>query len=207
MLGSESTGRGPDESYIAATNSSDLTLHPDRIDAATHLIAAALAGNQMGMALTHLRAEWDRTHKPRKATEPEIMARAKQLPPHKGKPDLKRARAESVVIYQRALRDRASTLSGRSVVLGLLTDWAAERGIDPDILSPALFHWLSPNCPVCSGQGEIRAAEAPVLVRKCYYCDGAGTWPRPPGAEAVQDWMKRCYNQQKSGRNRLLHEK
>lgn len=199
---------GLDEQYIAATNSSNLTLNPDKICAATHLIAAAKGGGRMGSALIHLRAEWDRTDKPRRKTEAEIVARAKELPKYKGKVDLKRARIEAMSEYNYAMRERAKRLTGRALVMGLLEDWAAARGIERDLLSPALFHWLSPECPVCTGPGKVKALEAPVLTdRKCDHCKGAGTWPRPSGAEPIHDFFKSCVAVAKRGRADMLHAK
>lgn len=197
---------GPDEAYIAATNASDLTLSARRIDAPTILIAAALAGNRMGSALIHLRAEWDRAPKPRAATSEELSERARSLPLKNGKPDLKRAKAESIVHQARAMRECAMRLSGRSAVMGLLTEWATEQGVDHDLLSPALFHWLAPECPVCTGTGKVKANDAPVRTdRKCPHCSGAGTWPRPLGAEVIHDWMKRCVNKARAERVDMLH--
>jgi hypothetical protein len=199
---------GPDEQYLAATNTSDLTLNLHGNCAATHLIAAALAGNRMGSALLHLKAEWDSADKPRKATEADILARAKALPLNKGKLDLRRARVEAMVNHATAMRARASRLAGRPAVLGMLKEWAESRGMDVDMLSPALYHWLSPACPACEGRGKMRFQDAPILSdRKCVHCTGTGTWPRPLGAEAIHDYFKSCTNKARSERTTLLREK
>jgi len=198
---------GLDERYIAATNSSNLrlNLNPDAQCDATHLIAAGLLGNRMGEALAHLRAEWDSAEKPRKATEAEILARAAQLPKRKGKVDVKRARIEAMVAHAAAMRKRAEQLRGRAQVLGLMREWAAMRDVDPDLLSPALYHWLHPTCPACEGRGKMLIADTPVLGKDCNHCAGAGKWPRPLGAERVDDWLKGCAGRAKRDRASLLN--
>lgn len=197
---------GLDERYIAATNTSDLTLNPDRICAATHLIAAGLLGNRMGEALAHLRGEWDASDKPRKLTELEIVGRAGALPKRNGKPDVKRARMEALVGYATAMRHRAHRMRGWSPALVLMAEWAAARGVDADLLSPSLYHWLSPTCPVCDGHGVRKMADAPTLsAKQCYHCNGAGSWPRPLGADRIHEWLKSCIGKARQDRGRLLH--
>lgn len=186
---------GIEEKHLAAANTSDLTIAPNRRGQGDIILAAGLAarGNQLGHALIHLRAEWDRADKPAKRSAAEIAKRAAEIPDKKGRPDVRRAGVEALVWHASAMRHRASVLSGRSLVMGLLSDWAALRGVDPDLLSPALFHWLSPTCPACSGIGKT-----PVLYGKeqskeaCRHCRGEGVWPRPLGAETVHDHIKSC---------------
>ncbi len=196
---------GLDEQYIAATNASDLTLDPDRNCAATHLIAAALGGNRMGDALNHLRAEWGAVEKPPKWTEDDIADRAKALPRKAGKPDIKMARTQLIVAYARDLRAVYMRLAGRALCLEILAEWAGRRGVDPDILSPALYHYLAPTCPVCDGLGKLRMSDAPVLGKDCHHCAGSGKWPRPLGAERVEDFLKGSVGRAKQGRKSLLH--
>jgi hypothetical protein len=196
---------GLDEQYIVATNTSDLTLNPDRVDSATHLIAAGLLGNRMGQALVFLRAEWDAAEKPRKATEDEILARAGDLPKRKGKVDVKRARTELLVGYSVAMRHRAHKLVGWLPALGIMAEWAALRRVDMDLISPALYHWLAPTCPVCDGLGHRKMDDAPVLGKECHHCNGSGKWPKPLGADRVHDWLGKCVGKAKSERSGLLH--
>lgn len=184
-----------EERLLVASNTSSLL-----VDSLHHgadiLVAAGLAaknGNQLGLALVHLRAEWDRTDKPSKKTPEEIAEHAKAMKDKKGRPDKRRAHAEAIAWHARAMRDRALKLSGRSAVMGLLTDWAMLRQVDLDLLSPALFHWLAPACPVCGGHGKMKFQDAPTLTDKtCIHCHGTGTWPRPLGAERVHDHIKSC---------------
>lgn len=184
--------RSLDEAYLCATNASDLTLNPDRICAATHLIAAAVSGNRMGSALLHLVAEWSSADKPRKMTEAEIEARAKELPKNKGKPDIRRARTEALLGYATGMRHRAHRLIGWLPALSIMGEWAVSRGVDVDLLSPALYHFLNKTCPVCDGHGFRKLPDAPVLGKRCHHCEGSGEWPRPLGAQRVHDWLQGC---------------
>lgn len=196
---------GLDEQYLTAKNTSDLTLNPDGVCAATHMIAAGLLGNRMGEALANLRTEWDGKPRPRKWTEEEIAAHAKTLPKRKDKPDMKRARGEARLAYTMALRRHMEGLQARHAALRLMLEWAQIREADPEVLAPALQHWLHPNCPVCDGLGETKAPDAPVLLKKCSHCNGAGKWPTPPGAGRVLDWLKGCVGKAKGERASHLH--
>jgi hypothetical protein len=193
-----------EEAYLLATSTSDLTLNPDRICSATHLIAAGLVGNRMGEALTHLRSEWQSAAKPRKATEAEILVKSATLPKHKGKLDVKRARTVLLVEYSAAMRRRAHQLTGWAPAMHILIEWAVERNVDPDLLSPALYHWLAPGCPVCDGLGKHRLPDAPALGKDCHHCAGTGKWPSPLGAHVVQDWLQRCLGHAKKERGALV---
>lgn len=204
MLADTNDRPGLEEQYLLATSTSDLTLNPDRTCAATHLIAAGLTGNRMGEALTHLRSEWATADKPRKATEAEILARAAALPKAKGKPDVKRARTVLLVEYSAAMRRRAHQLRGWATAMGLLRAWAEARTVDPDLLSPALYHWLAPGCPVCDGLGKRRLPDAPALGKDCHHCAGTGKWPRPLGAHVVHDWLASCSGKAKRDRGALV---
>lgn len=182
-----------EERYLVTAVTSNLKIDLDRASGADIIGAAGMVKNQLGLALMHLRAEWDRTDKPRKKTPAEVGARAAQFRGIKDKEAKKRARTEALVWHAAALRQRAAALSGRSVVLGLLTDWAALHGVDVDLLPPALFHWLSPGCPVCDGHGLHKIPDAPSLGNKsCLHCNGTGTWPRPLGAERIHNHIKSC---------------
>lgn len=205
MLMADTNRPGLDEQYISATNTSDLTLDPDHVCAATHLIAAGLLGNRMGQALAFLRSEWDAADKPRKATEQEIAARAEELPYRKGHPDVKRARTEMLVAYSVALRHRAHALTGWASAVAIMGEWARLRGVDPDLLSPSLYHFLAPTCPVCDGLGYRKMEDAPVLGKRCHHCEGSGKWPRPLGADRVSDWLKSCAGKARADRSGLIH--
>jgi hypothetical protein len=98
------------------------------------------------------------------------------------------------------MRERAARLSGRSTVIGLLTDWALLHGIDCDLISPALFHWLAPACPACDGHGKVKMPDAPSLSAKtCQHCYGEGIWPRPLGAQAIHERIVGAIGQQRKG--------
>jgi len=187
-----------EERHLTATNTSDLTIDPDRRTQADVILAAGMVRNRLGHALIHLRAEWDRTDKPRKWTAADIAKRAAQIPDKKGKPDVRRATVEATVWHATAMRERAQKLAGRNLVLGLLAEWAHFYGVDADLLSPAVFHWLAPQCPVCEGHGLHRMADSPVLSkRQCLHCHGTGAWPKPLGADRVHSYIKSCLGKAK----------
>jgi hypothetical protein len=208
MADTQNPPPGIEEKYLTATNATNLTLdlrekHVGPLDV---VIASAYAPSRLGNALIQLRAEWDRTNKPAKRTDAEIAQRAAQVLDKKGKPDLHRARAEALIWHARAMRERAMSLRGRNVVIGLLTDWAVPRGIDVDLISPTLFHWLAPRCPVCDGRKTMRRPDAPVLTeQKCNECKGTGGWPRPPGAEAIHGHIKKAVGYANSNRREKLY--
>ena len=205
---------GLEEQYLTATNTSDLTLNPDRVCAATQLIAAGLLGNRMGAALIHLRAEWDGADKPSKWDESAIAVRAGQLPKRKGKVDVRRARSEALVSYAVAMRRRAHALEGWLPALNIMGEWAVQRRVDRDLLSPALYHWLSPVCPVCDGVGFRWLYGSTTDRKPCFHCNGQRApgqsegptiWPRPLGAERIHDWLKGCAAKARRERGQTLH--
>jgi len=202
---------GLDEQYINATNASDLTVDPDRVTAADHLIAAGLVSNRLGSILIHLIGEWTAADKPPKWTEDAAVFRAELLfsvlgRGHKGKPDVKRARAEVTMDYARALRQVYLRLPSRPAALSLMAEWAARRSVDPNLLSLALYHHLNPTCPVCDGLGQLKMKDAPVLGKQCYACNGAGTYPVPLGADRVKNWLKGCAGKASAQRGVLMYK-
>jgi hypothetical protein len=198
-----------DEAYAVARHTSDMTVGGGLVagegrtnHAADVIGAAGMAGahgrHQLGFALIAIRGEWDRCDKPAKRSEAFIQARALELK-SKGRPDVKRARAEAIAWHAREMRERAMKLRGRNVVLGLLTEWAQREGVDEDLLPTALFHWLSPNCPVCTGRKEEKHANSPTLGGTCPHCKGSGTWPRPLGAYAIHAHIADVIGKAKAG--------
>ncbi|MFA7291891.1 MAG: hypothetical protein WC023_06540 [Rhodocyclaceae bacterium] len=184
-----------EERYTAATNTSDMTFSPHRRGQADVIGAAAMVAkrHQLAEALVHLRGQWDKIDKPRKRTAADIAKRAAEIPDKKGKPDLRRATIEAMVWHASAMRACAARLGGRNATLGLLTEWARENGVDTDLLSPALYHWLAPKCPACDGRMFLRLPDAPSLTnRKCDACAGTGEWPKPLGAHAIHAHIRRC---------------
>jgi hypothetical protein len=197
--------RSIEESYATASLTSDMTafggMVPEghRTGNSNIILAAGLTKARLGMSLIALRAEWDRCEKPPKRTDAQIEARASELKDKKGRPDVRRAKAEAIVWHARMLRERAMKLRGRSAVLGLLTDWALLRGVDVDLVSPALFHWLSPRCPACDGLGKMRLPDAPALGKQCTHCHGTGTWARPLGASVIHEHIADAIGKAKAG--------
>ena len=196
---------GLDEQYIVATNGNDLKVDPDRTTAADHLIAAGLVGNRMGSILIHLIGEWASADKPPKWTDDEVALRAQSLPKlKKDKPDLKRARGEAIVAHARALRETYFSLPSRTAALDIMAEWAWRRQVDPDLLSPSLYHYLSPSCPVCEGRKHMLLPDAPVLGKQCHACDGTGLVKTD---KRVNDWLKACAGKARGQRGNLMHGK
>ena len=209
MLNTEHDRPGLDEQYLSAQNTSDLTVNPDRRTAVDHLIAAGLSANRMGDALNHLRSQWDAADKPPKATEADAVFRAELLfsvlgRGHKGKPDIKRARIEAMISRAAAMRGIYQRLPARAEAMAILTEWAQLRGVDVDLLSPALYHWLNPTCPACEGRGKVTIPDTPVLGKECHHCAGTGQWPKPPGADRVANFLKGCIGKARQDRRNLL---
>jgi hypothetical protein len=163
-------------------------------------LAAGMTRQHCGLALIHLQGAWEVADKPRKKTPAEIAARAKVLKDKKGNPDRRRATVEALVSHAAAMRQAAHSQPGWNAAMGYLTVWAEATGVDVDLISPALYHWLAPNCAACDGHGKLRIPDSPVLSEKrCLHCDGAGKWPRPLGAEAIHDRIKKCLGWAKGG--------
>ena len=197
-----------EELLCTASTTSNMTVSLDRRTTADVVIAAGMLGarHQLGMALIHLRSEWDRTDKPRKATLTEIQARAQAYKDKKGRPDVRRATVEAMTLHARAMRERAAKLSGRSEVIGLLTGWARDNGVDTDLISPALYHWLAPTCLVCNGHGKMRLPDAPSLsAKQCNHCNGTGEWPKTAGAARIAEEIKTAIGRLKKPAIYKLH--
>jgi hypothetical protein len=199
-----------DESYSVARNTSNMTVGGGMVPgqdqgfgnwAADVVLAAGMAAargrGRLGTALLSLRDEWDRCEKPRKRTDAQIAARAAELAKN-GKPDMHQATTEAIVWHARVMRERAMKLRGRSEVIGLLTEWAGRSGVDVDLIPLALFHWLSPICPVCDGRGRT-LAPWPVMGHVCKHCNGSKTWPRPPGAGVIHEYISDALGKAKAG--------
>jgi hypothetical protein len=112
-----------------------------------------------------------------------------RAPTPQGKPAT-RARAEAFTWYRKELRLLANSLKTRAPVVEQLTAWAAIKGHDPALVAPAVHHWLSPTCVVCSGLGKRKIPDAPALSAKpCYACNGSGLTPHPQGTGRILGHM------------------
>ena len=91
------------------------------------------------------------------------MALAELLPRlnAKGKLDMKKGAGHrdcrTGTGHARGLHEPAS----RAAALAIMGEWAGRRGVDPDLLSPTLYRYLAPACPVCDGLGKMRLPDAP----------------------------------------------
>jgi hypothetical protein len=202
------TFRTLDEAYGIARHTSDMTVmgglvpegHHNRnadVVMAAGMMAAA-GRNTLGMALLDLQKEWEACGKPPKRSQAQIEARAAEIPDRKGRPDLARAETEALMWHARAMRELAMKLRTRTTAMRLLLEWAQPRGIDPDLILPAVFHWLAPKCPACNGTGR-RAARWPLVGAICKHCNGSTEWPRPFGAGVIHEHIADCLGKAKSG--------
>jgi hypothetical protein len=206
MFGIDNERAGVEEQYQVAGNTSNLTVEADRRGSADFLIAAGLIKNRMASALVHLEGAWAKADKPAKRSAAWIATRAAEYPDKKGRPDIRRATIEAMVLHAKEMRNLAARLPGRNTVLGLLEEWATMYGIENDLLSPAIFHWLAPACPACEGRGKHRMPDAPTLSKRtCNHCAGTGTWPRPLGADRVHNYLKSCVGKAKGDMVSLLY--
>jgi hypothetical protein len=151
-----------------------------------YVIAAGWNESRLGMALLRMASEFDGAAKPHKLTAPQVVALAEANRDKDGKPRHSWAKSEALLWYRRELMLLAQSLKSRASVLEQLTQWAILRGIDPLIVGPALYWWLSSTCPVCDGHG-VRKAEgaARLSAKRCNHCHGTGKVPHPEGSARV----------------------
>jgi hypothetical protein len=204
---------GVTERYLAATETSNLTLLDHRMGAPDLLIAAGLSEETVGNALVRLMGEWDSSAKPRMPTTANIKAVAQAMRvsdasqkaaaelhsrPYKspGKAEV-RARAEAIGWYSRELRLFAQGLKSRAECVEHVRQWFALKGMDEDYAGAALYHWLEPNCPVCEGRGKVKPPDAPVLTRQCHACSGTGRTPLTDTAFRAAEWLSGCLGRAK----------
>ena len=85
-------------------------------------------------------------------------------------------------------------------------EWAGRRGVDPDLLSPTLYRYLAPACPVCDGLGKMRLPDAPGLGKQCTACNGTGEYALALGGDRVMSWLKSCAGKHKAQRKNVRHD-
>lgn len=195
---------GITETYQTATNTSDLTVEADRRGAGDVLIAAGWSDSRLGQTLIRLRGEWDAAGKPRRATEADIERIAAKMPDPKGRPNVKKARTAVLLGYAKAIRVRAEQMKTRPEAMRLLLEWAVLRGVEPEVIGPALTHWLAPTCPVCDGHGRRKLPDAPVLGKACHHCNSTGIKPQPLGAARVLNYLQDCVGKADNSMKRRL---
>lgn len=215
---------GVEERYQTAGNTSDLSVKAERGGAGDVMIAAGWSASRVGMALLRLHSEWDGAAKPKRPTLAMVQAIADRLKADDeqartrwGPPNPKarkpgdvglRAQSEAALWYSRELRLLAQGLKARAVVLEKIHAWALVKDIPSDHVGPALYHWLSPTCPVCDGHGLRKLPDAPTLgAKQCHACNGTGQMPRPADAGRIQSWLDDCCQKARTSlKNRLRPE-
>lgn len=194
-----------DERLARASNTSDLTVTPDRQGDGFMLIAAAKTPRVVGRHLIALHGEWDGCAKPRRMMEHDITALRKTLPA--GAPplvlapkhldtwadnELKRRQRQAEVIAngwyeQERMTSVARLKSLERVKVGLLDVLGAKiENPEPKVLG-VLAWWLDAVCPKCGGTGQLavagngRQASRPCPSRHRGGCDATGQRPLPHG--------------------------
>jgi hypothetical protein len=204
---------GTAERYLAATETSNLTLLDHRSGAPDLLIAAGLSEETVGTALARLVGEWDSSAKPRMASAAIIKVAAQRLRESDvkekesarirgkeykspGKAEV-RAYAEAKAWYARELRMLAQGLKSKGECVAYVAQWCALKGLDPDYAGAALYHWLEPSCPVCQGRGMTKPPDAPSLTRACNACSATGKTVLTVQAFRIGEWLSGCLNRAK----------
>lgn len=190
------------ELYAAATHSMSL-----RVDARTtgdvdYLMAVAWAPQQFGAALMRLQAEFDGAGRrlPKKPSRSDVF-RAARVSMGKGitkvtadstktaKEKLRASYDSEMLLLVQPLKSLRSVR--RHLAIKLLLDGMPDKAVDQIILQ-----WLSPNCPLCCGRGQMlkRWSDTELSDDKCMACAGKGVLPPPEGAvgERAMRYMDSC---------------
>ena len=85
-------------------------------------------------------------------------------------------------------------------------EWAGRRNVDPDLLSPTLYRYLAPACPVCDGLGKMKLPDAPGLGKQCVACNGTAEYALALGGDRVMSWLKSCAGKHKAQRKNVRHD-
>lgn len=181
-----------EESYISASNTSDLRVEADKRNAADVLIAAGWTPGVMGNALMRLRSEWDGCARPARPTQAQILVIAASLPREivvKGetikrsdKDLIRLAREEAQTWYRAELQLLRVKLKSIRKCQELVTDWAQEKAKNPEKFAcKVVSYWLDNICHACHGRGHLVIEGAPVLGEECPVCRGSGRQETPAG--------------------------
>lgn len=184
--------RTVEESYISASNTSDLRVEADKRNAADVLIASGWTPGVMGSALMRLRSEWDGSARPIRPTQAQILVIAASLPrqitvngqsvTRNDKELLRLAREEAQTWYQGELRLLRIKLKSVTRVQELLTTWAIDKAKNPDKFAcKVVSYWLDSICHACHGRGHMVIDGSPVLGDECPICKGSGRQTPPAG--------------------------
>lgn len=174
----------------------------------------------LGMALLRLHSEFASTPKPRRIAPPTVEELAAKMPlialrVENGRtvrgPDIRGAVAmlecikrEAIESYANELRLIATRLKSRHQVIGVLTVWAATKGIGESAVSEAVLRWLDPHCPVCNGHAFLKVPDQPALsAKRCPHCHN-GEIERSRAADRVIAYIEDAVNVGRQGLRRRL---
>lgn len=224
---------GIEETYLVASNSSNLRVEADRRGDGDMVIVAGWTHSRIGMALLRLHSEWDRAEKPRKplpatvallaATLPRIQPEqfvisVKAMDKHwKKEPALRAdlARQQVQRWYMSKMRSLIGSLSSLASVRHQLTETALVWGLEEatDVVPATIAYWLDQTCPHCHGLKFLQVPGAPALsARACKPCDGTGVAPVPHGQPGrrianYMDFCVSCARGQLKERLRGIHKR
>lgn len=224
---------GVEETYLVASNSSNLRVEADRRGDGDMVIVAGWTHSRIGMALLRLHSEWDRAEKPRKplpsmvalvaASMPRVqpahfVISVKAMDKHWKKEPARRvelAQQQAQRWYMGELVRLVGSLSSLASVRHQLTEtalvWGVEQAID--VVPATIAYWLDQTCPHCHGLKFMQAAGAPALsARACKHCDGTGVAPVPHGQAGrrianYMDFCVSCARGQLKERLRGMHKR
>jgi len=189
--------RTVEESYISASNTSDLRVEADKRNAADVLIAAGWTPGVLGNALMRLQGEWDGSAIPPRPTHAKILVAAARLPregtvngetiKRTDKELISLARKQAFDWYAQELKILRLSLKSIVRVHELIEKWAQDKAQHPDKFASIITaYWLESVCPACSGRGKEVIEGSPVLGDDCKVCNGTGKREEPMGALGKQ---------------------
>jgi len=177
-----------EESYISASNTSNLSVKAERRGDGDVIICAGWSRSRTGQALMRLRSEWDAAEKPRAQSAEAIQALARTLSASEPGPlQLKQAQdlaANWLLQAQMELMGKLKSLPDvrEQLALDVVDKW---RVIDSrQLIAKVIKHWLSPACSCCQGRRWQMIPGTPMLSsRACGECHGGGVAPVPAGED------------------------
>lgn len=219
MLDPNNGPRTVEESYISASNTSDLRVEADKRNAADVLIAAGWTPGVLGSALMRLRSEWDGCARPARASAAQVLVMASKLPrevvidgkavKRSDKDLLRIAREQANDWYRAELQLLRVKLKSIGRCQELVTEWAQGKAKNPQKFAcKVVSYWLDNICHACHGRGHAVIEGAPVLGDECPVCRGTGRQEPPAGTlgrEALSVMDEAVMTARNAMKKRLRH--
>lgn len=209
-----------DERLVSASNTSDLTVDPERRRPIDVLIAQGLAKSAVGGFLAQIVSDWDGSSRVRRLNEAEVRKLAECMP---RRVVTKRRASEDVVDIEGARKAAGDWYEAerRKAVLSLKTlpkltnphfgliAWLAAHGAvsTEAVLVDVLCWYVDRQCPACSGtKWAVAAGTNRQTGKVCSGCSGAGVLPIPHGrlGKDVVWHMEDCVNAARGNRVKVM---